>query len=174
MTEPAAPSPQDAELDDRLTDDIERIRRFNRFYTRRIGVLGQLHGDLPLSQARLLFEIERPDAPPSAADLAATLRLDPGYVSRQLAKLVDRGAVHRERSSQDGRRHHLRLTPAGLEHHRRLTRRARVDIAGMVGDLDDAARRRLGSAMAEIELLLGDADVEVPAIRIREHGAGDL
>ncbi|MEM8995722.1 MAG: helix-turn-helix domain-containing GNAT family N-acetyltransferase [Acidobacteriota bacterium] len=174
MTDPTAPSPADAALDDPLDDDVERIRRFNRFYTRRIGVLGQLHGELPLSQARLLFEIERLDAPPSAVDLAATLGLDPGYVSRQLAKLVERGAVHRERSPQDGRRQHLRLTPAGLEHHRRLTRRARADITGMVDDLDGAARRRLGSAMAEIEHLLGDAGAEAPPIRIREHGAGDL
>ncbi|MEO1085927.1 MAG: helix-turn-helix domain-containing GNAT family N-acetyltransferase [Acidobacteriota bacterium] len=174
MTDLAAPKPADAGPDDRLTEDIERIRRFNRFYTQRIGVLGQLEGELPLSEARLLFEIERSDAAPSAADLATTLRLDPGYVSRQLGKLVDRGAVDKQRSSQDGRRQHLLLTPAGLELHRRLSERARADIAGMVGDLDAAARRRLGSAMAEIEHLLGDADGAAQPVRIREHGAGDL
>lgn len=152
-------------------DHVERIRRFNRFYTQRIGVLGQFDGEVPLSQARLLFEIERMETP-SAADLASALRLDPGYVSRQLAKLVDRELVEKERSSHDGRRRHLRLTSDGVEIHRQLSQRASADIAAMVDGLDAGARRRLLGAMAEIESLLGTRDPT--PIRIREHGAGDL
>lgn len=150
--------------------EIERVRHFSRFYTRRIGVVGHLETELPLSEARLVFEIERLGSP-SSGELAAELALDPGYVSRQLSKLAERGYVEKRRSPDDGRRHRLGLAPAGLDLHRRLTEEANRNVAEMLEPLDGAGRRRLVGAMDEIEHLLGEHQHQV---RVREHGPGDL
>ena len=88
-----------------LESSIEAVRRFNRVFTRRIGILreGLLHSSYSLAEARILFELaHREDT--SASDLARELGLDPGYLSRTLARLEEQGLVARTRSERDGRR----------------------------------------------------------------------
>ena len=66
QTIPVAPKSPDTQPKDPLTEsEVGRIRRFNRFYTQRIGVLDGLGTEIPLSQTRLLFEIEAQEAPAS-------------------------------------------------------------------------------------------------------------
>ena len=74
----------------------DAIRRFNRFFTRRIGVLreGLLHTPYSLTEARILFEIANHDDL-SASDLSRELGLDPGYLSRILAGLERRDLIER-------------------------------------------------------------------------------
>src|SRR3712207_4525199 len=93
---------------------IDEVRRFNRFFTRRIGVLreGLLHTPYSLTEARILLEIARRDAP-SASELSRELGLDPGYLSRTLSRLEQQGLIEKLRSEADGRRRRLSLTPAG-------------------------------------------------------------
>ena len=83
---------------DELATRIEAVRRFNRFFTRRIGVLrgGLLHTPYSLTEARILFEISRRDGL-TASDLSRELGLDPGYLSRILARLGRRGLDARRR-----------------------------------------------------------------------------
>src|ERR671933_212369 len=93
---------------------IDAVRRFNLFYTRRIGVLreGLLHSPYSLTEARVLFEIaNREDL--TATDLSRELGLDPGYLSRILAGLGQQGLIDRVRSEDDGRRRLLALTTEG-------------------------------------------------------------
>ncbi len=95
-----------------LETRIDAIRRFNRFFTRRIGVLreGLLHTPYSLTEARILFEISH-CAEVAASDLSRELGLDPGYLSRILARLEQRGLIVKVRSETDARRRLLLLTP---------------------------------------------------------------
>ena len=84
-----------------LDDGVQSVRRFNRFYTRRIGVLqdGLLGSSLSLTEARVLYELaHRGEA--TATDLRGELGLDAGYLSRILRAFEKRGWLERK---QDGR-----------------------------------------------------------------------
>src|SRR5579863_5124723 len=95
-------------------EKIQLVRRFNRFYTRRIGLLreGLLDTPFSLTQARVLFEIAHCPGTRST-DLAAELGLDPAYLSRLLASFQHRKLIARVQSRDDRRVHHLRLTAKG-------------------------------------------------------------
>src|SRR5215813_3304580 len=97
-----------------LQQRIDIIRRFNRFYTRQIGVLneGLLDSPFSLAEVRVLYEVtQRPDV--TASELADQLSLDAGYLSRILLGFRKRGLIARKRSPSDGRQSHLSLTTDG-------------------------------------------------------------
>src|SRR6202012_2081878 len=71
---------------------IAAIRRFNRFYTRQIGVLRKTFLDSPysLAEARVLYEIAN-DRSTTASEIGRKLDLDAGYLSRTLRNFERRG-----------------------------------------------------------------------------------
>jgi DNA-binding MarR family transcriptional regulator/GNAT superfamily N-acetyltransferase len=145
--------------------EIEAVRRFNRGYTRRIGVLhaGLLDSPYSLTEVRVLYELaNRPKV--GASELAADLDLDRGYLSRILKRFEADGLLARATSSDDGRRHHLRLTPAGLRTFAPLDRRSQEQVQGMIGALAPERRSQLLAAMRTIESILE------PGV----HAAGDV
>jgi DNA-binding MarR family transcriptional regulator/N-acetylglutamate synthase-like GNAT family acetyltransferase len=154
---------------------VPAVRRFNRFYTKQIGVLqrGWLGSPFSLPEARVLYEVANHDQP-TATDVGKELGLDAGYLSRMLRTLVHRGVVHRTRSTADGRRSHLSLTRRGQAAFVQLNRQTQEDVASMLGALSSGDQRRLVSAMAVIEELLG-ARPEGPASYVlRPPRPGDL
>ena len=137
---------------------VDAVRRFNRYWTRKIGVLreGLLHTPYTLAEARVLLEIShREDS--TATDLARELGLDPGYLSRLLARLEERGLVGRTPSEADGRRRVLSLTPGGGEAFSLLDSRSREEVGEMLGALPEGEQRRLLEAMRTIEGILDGA-----------------
>jgi DNA-binding MarR family transcriptional regulator/N-acetylglutamate synthase-like GNAT family acetyltransferase len=138
-----------------LETKIEAVRRFNRFFTRRIGVLreGLLHTPYSLTEARILFEIARGEEV-SASGLSRELGLDPGYLSRILARLERGGLVDRVRSETDGRRRILSLTSEGEEAFSMLDDRSREEVTEMLERLSEGDQRRLLEAMQTIEGIL--------------------
>ena len=142
---------------------IAAVRRFNRYYTRQIGVLRKTFLDSPysLGEARVLYEIASRRAP-TASEIASSLDLDAGYLSRVLRNFEKRGLIRRQTSPKDGRQSHLTLTARGQKSFTPLDARSQRDTAAMLAKLKPADRARLIVAMAAIETLLGGRGHDVP------------
>jgi DNA-binding MarR family transcriptional regulator/GNAT superfamily N-acetyltransferase len=134
---------------------IAAVRRFNRYYTRQIGVLRKTFLDSPysLGEARVLYEIASQGSP-TASDIARRLDLDAGYLSRVLRNFEKRGLIRRRTSPKDGRQSHLTLTPRGRKSFMPLDARSQHATAAMLEKLKPADQARLIAAMASIETLL--------------------
>jgi DNA-binding MarR family transcriptional regulator/N-acetylglutamate synthase-like GNAT family acetyltransferase len=153
---------------------VDEVRRFNRFYTRRIGALrgGLLGSEFSLPEARVLYEIAQ-SREPTSTQLARELDLDLGYLSRLLQSLRKRGLVQARVSPRDARRSLLSLTARGRKAFSVLDSRSREEVAGMLGKLPGAAQARLVEAMKTVESLLGERQAQ-PRIALRAHRPGDL
>lgn len=164
-----------APMDQQAAAATDAVRRFNRFFTRRIGVLEEslLGSGLTLSQARVVFELGRPSEW-TPGGIAAELDLDAGYVSRLLASLEKRKLVARRPSEADGRQAIVSLTARGREQHALLDTRSQEHISQLLAGLAPADRQRLLSAMATIETIMSDgAPSRVPYV-IRPPRPGDI
>ncbi|HEY1775256.1 MAG TPA: bifunctional helix-turn-helix transcriptional regulator/GNAT family N-acetyltransferase [Solirubrobacteraceae bacterium] len=157
-----------------ITRDVDEVRAFNRFYTRRIGVLGgMLRTPLWLPEARLLYELGR--APLTAvAELRRELGIDAGQLSRLLARLDGEGLVSRERSAADGRRQCVRLTAAGEALLAKLDVRSGEESASMLHTLAAEERDRVLEAMATIRALLRDEHAPGIEVTLRAAEPGEL
>src|SRR2546429_2631743 len=120
---------------------VEAARRFNRFYTRQIGLLrrGPYRSPFSLPEVRVLYELARREQP-TATELGRDLGLDAGYLSRMLRGFERRALVAKTRSAADGRRSHLALTGLGRKVFAPLNTRSHDEVAALLGGLDPAAR----------------------------------
>src|SRR5438067_3685330 len=139
-----------------LEQRVEAARRFNRFYTRKIGVLreGAYRSPFSLTQVRVLYELAHRDRP-TATELGRELGLDAGYLSRILRGFERRGLVVKTRSPADGRRSHLALTAHGKRVFAPLDARSHAEVAALLSGLAPAAQAQVIAAMRTIERLLG-------------------
>jgi DNA-binding MarR family transcriptional regulator/GNAT superfamily N-acetyltransferase len=127
---------------------VAAVRGFNRFYTNVIGLLRGKYLDTPysLTEARLLFELAQRDAS-EVTDLRRVVDIDPGYLSRILARFEADGLIARERSAADARRQVIRLTGAGRSVVGGLDARSAEQTRDMLAAVRDDDRRRLLDAM---------------------------
>jgi DNA-binding MarR family transcriptional regulator/GNAT superfamily N-acetyltransferase len=155
----------------------DAVRQFNRFYTRRIGALGNAHLGSPfsLTEMRVLYELAHRDNP-TASEIGEALGLDRGYLSRTLRAFKKQGlvdAVH----GDDRRRRHLTLTAAGRKAFAPLERGARADVVALLEPLADDQQQRVLDAMQTIRTSLGDPAVAASSsagYTLRSHRPGDM
>jgi len=161
----------EANLDQR----IAAVRRFNRFYTAKIGALREGFNDSPfsLAEARVLYELANRERP-AASELARDLGLDPGYLSRILAGFERKRLIVCERSASDRRKSHLALTDKGQRAFAPLNLRSRQEIGAWLGELPVAEQQRLVGAMHTIERLLAAAPEPKTPYLLRPHQPGDM
>ena len=160
-----------------LEDRISAVRRFNRFFTRQIGVLreGLLHSPYSLTDARIIYELAHRDIV-TAADLGRELGLDAGYLSRIVSRLEQQGLLERLPSKSDGRQRLLRLTPAGEQAFALLDQRARDEVAEMLHNLNEEEQQRLLTSMQTIESVFdqGKSFKFAEPFFLRSHESGDM
>ncbi len=161
---------------DELERDVAAMRRFNRFYTQKIGVLseGLLNSRFTLTEARLLYELAHRDHP-TATELGRDLGLDAGYLSRILAGFEQKKLLKRTNSKTDGRRYHLSLTEKGRNAFAPLNEGSRAEVAALLEPMLSVDRDRLVHAMETIETMLGDRSAEAsPPYILRDPKPGDF
>jgi DNA-binding MarR family transcriptional regulator/GNAT superfamily N-acetyltransferase len=158
----------------RIEQIIDAVRGFNRFYTRKIGVLreGLLQSAFSLTEARVLYEIAHRQLP-TATELRQELGLDPGYLSRLLSKLEKRGLVAKSASRSDGRQSLLRLTARGRRTFATLDARQSAEVAALLRAVPPTGQSRLVQAMRSIETVFGARPAPTPYI-LRSHQPGDM
>ena len=154
---------------------IAAIRRFNRFYTARIGVLqeGLLATPFSLTESRLLYEFAHREHA-TATELSRDLGLDAGYLSRLLRGFKERGLIKSAPAPHDARHLQLRITPAGRRAFAPLDTRTQSEITRLLAGLTDADQRDLLQSMARIEQLLDDKNPRQPPYLLRAHRPGDI
>ncbi len=160
------------------SDPIAAVRRFNRFYTRQVGLLdeGLLDSPFSLTVVRVLYEIaHRPGI--TATDLREILALDPGYLSRMLRGLRKQGLVSARAPASDRRQRQLALTARGSRTFGSLDARSSEQVGAMLARLSRRERRDMIQAMRAIEGLLArpdDHDTASPDVVLRHPRPGDL
>lgn len=157
------------------TDRVEAVKAFTSFYT---GIVGPAHGGrrgsaFSATEARLLVELGQGEKA-DAARLRRRLGIDPGYMSRVLARLEARGLVGRERSRLDGRRQVLRLTAEGRRAARDLDARAAQKAARLLAKVPDHKQEGLVSAMAAVREALAPTRPTARTVVLRSPRPGDF
>lgn len=165
-------------LDDKRKAVVAETRRFNRFYTLRIGLLEETltQSACTLTEARVLFELghgEHPaaadgsgeqrflarafhlDLGPAAASLARQLSVDASYMTRILRKFSGDGLVETKVDPTDRRKRLLRLTTKGESLLAALQGAADRDMARLVDGLSDDKLVDLRAALRRAAELLG-------------------
>jgi DNA-binding MarR family transcriptional regulator/N-acetylglutamate synthase-like GNAT family acetyltransferase len=158
-----------------FAERIAAVRQFNRFYTRRIGVLeeGLLDSPFSLTEARVLYELAQSEGA-TATRLAGELGLDPGYLSRILAGFEKRGLIARAPSEHDGRQSVLSLTEAGRAAFAALDERSAKETGELIGALSPDQQARLVAAMDGIAGLLTAPERTPASYALRPHRPGDI
>ena len=160
---------------DGTDDHITAVRAFNRFYTRKLGVLDQHLGQSPfsLSEARVLYELAHRDDL-AAKEIGIELGLDPGYLSRIVQSFDEKGLITRRPLPADRRQYQLSLTAKGRQTFAKLNLSSQNEVAAMLAQLSAGDATRLTQAMATIEAVLDPRRSQPAAFMLRSHRVGDM
>ncbi|WP_149828271.1 helix-turn-helix domain-containing GNAT family N-acetyltransferase [Streptomyces tailanensis] len=149
------------------TKHVSSLRRFNRYFTRRIGALDDhyLGQDRPLAEARMLFEIgEAGGGGASLRELRTRLGLDAGYLSRMVKSLERQGLVRVGVHAEDSRVRVAELTSAGRAEFAEQNRRSDALAEGLLRGLSAEQRGQLTGALRAAQRLLRLAAIRVEVV----------
>jgi len=158
-----------------LDANVAAVRRFNRFYTKEIGVLQEpyLHTSFSLAEARVLYEAAHL-AQPTAVEVCKALALDAGYLSRILKRLERGHLLTRAQSPSDGRQHILSLTAKGRDQLATLNARSQEEIRKKLGRLSAEQQARVVEAFDTVAQALSAPPPRTSAYVLRAHEPGDM
>jgi DNA-binding MarR family transcriptional regulator/GNAT superfamily N-acetyltransferase len=163
---------------------VQSMRRFNRFYTRQIGLLdeGLLNSPFSLTEVRTLYELAHREQP-TAVELCKELGLDAGYLSRILRKFEKQRWIEKKVFPQDARQSLLSLTERGRRVFKPLDARSTGQVSAIMSQRLPTEQEDLVRAMQTIESILasdgaerksGERRGEQQAYVLRQHKPGDM
>ena len=131
-------------MENKLSQYIETVRRFNRFYTRKIGLLqeGFLKSPFTLPQARVIYELAHHEQT-TATELGQELGLDAGYLSRILTGLHKQNLICKQLSERDARQYLISLTAQGQKAFSEINVSSRNEIGAMLSNLSEEEQQSL-------------------------------
>ncbi|SFB01670.1 DNA-binding transcriptional regulator, MarR family [Lentibacillus halodurans] len=140
---------------DNNKENIKKIRRFNRFYLRMMGLFSQYDDQSTYSatEAMILFEIHATEKC-TASYLADYFLLDKGYISRLLKRLFKEGMIEKLPSKEDRRIQYLNMTEKGERDLHELTKHANANVENMIAGISEKEIDLLVQAMRQIEMIL--------------------
>jgi DNA-binding MarR family transcriptional regulator/GNAT superfamily N-acetyltransferase len=156
-------------------DRVAAVRRFNRFYTRHIGLLdeGLLSSPLSLTQVRTLYELAHRKQS-TAAELCDALSLDPGYLSRILTGFEKSHLIEKKESAKDARQTLLALTRKGRQVFGPLNARSDEQVSSILSKLSPARQTDLLHSMRTVESVLSSDTASATSYVLRQHRPGDM
>ena len=161
--------------ENKLIESVAAFRRFNRFYTKQIGLLtqGLLKTRFPLTQARILYELAQYEQC-TANSIIRELNIDPGYLSRILSNFEKDGLIRKIRSRSDSRQRILKLTAQGKKSFSVLDERSTKEAETLLLGLSGEDRHRLLHAMQTIQNILGNEPEPSASYLLRPHEPSDI
>ena len=153
---------------------VDAVRRFNRFYTRHIGLLreGLLESSFSLTESRVLYELAQRERT-TASELSKDLGIDAGYLSRILQRFKKQDLVSAKPSREDGRQTLLSPTKRGRTEFNTLNERSQREVSTWLERIPAAGQARLVDAMRTIEELLTGQRREGTYV-LRDRQPGDM
>ncbi len=141
-----------------MSDAINAIRSFNRFYTNILGLHERhlLNSHFTLAEVRVMYEVMQATQV-TASDLTTALNIDKGYLSRIIKKLEKHGLIHRTPAAHDRRKALIEMTPAGQQQFTQLNQASNQQIAELTQALEPSTMRSLVKHMEAIKSILGEA-----------------
>ncbi|MBO0410482.1 MarR family transcriptional regulator [Enterococcus hulanensis] len=135
--------------------DTHEVRKFNRYYTRILGVFDQkvFNLDYSMIEMRILGEIGRHPSI-TANELTKYLNIKKSYLSRKLSKLERDEYIFKEKNSEDSRILHLYLSEKGLELNKYVEEQSDQKVLELLEPLDSENYQELVAAMKTIEKIL--------------------
>ena len=130
---------------------VNRIRAFNRYYTKLLGVLNKyyLGSEFGLPEVRILQDVYlHPDR--SSKDISGELNMDKGLLSRLLKQLEQKGYIYRKGTERDNRMGLINLTEKGREIYHRLDVAANESVEKIFAHLNDSQLQELINNMDSI------------------------
>ena len=137
------------------TDIVKKVREFNRFYTSIIGITNNhiLQSEYSLTEVRVMFETyNNPGI--TARQLMKIIRVDEGYLSRLIAKLVKQKILSKKRSKEDNRNYSLELSSSGKKIFLRLDERSSYAVSQLVSHLTKVEQSQLIQLLDGVRTLL--------------------
>jgi MarR family transcriptional regulator, organic hydroperoxide resistance regulator len=148
-----------------MEKQIAEFRAFNRFYTSTIGLLDRhyLNSAFSLTEVRILYELANTQNGITAKELAESLQLDKGYLSRILQQFESKEWLGKKKSPQDGRSYFLHLTEKGSSVFKPLDLAARQQASELLGAIPSNDLKELLKSMTVIQTIFSK-------LNITQHG----
>lgn len=134
---------------------MHKIRDFNRFYTRVIGLLNKylLNSNYTLSEVRVMFEIHR-NKKIMSKEITELLGMDKSYLSRMLLSFDKKGLITRRATKLDGRAMEISLTSKGEQEFLKVNLLSENQITELLSRLTKEERQELVKHMDVIQNIL--------------------